>query len=370
MSVTRLAENARTATQATIKRASAAARADMNALDARILDELIAIYQRAASDLHAAVLSYAGRDGTIRLEVLQSLLQQANERLQAMERARNELLSGALVQAAALGSAPLVTVSTSDSLTRISDDAVRFVRGFVAADGLQLSDRLWRLDQGAREAVARAIQSAVVQGYSASQAVNEFLMNGTTPPTELIDKSRAGNAVRIAGDVRAQLLTGEGNARDNALRVFRTELNRAHGEAYGVAALDAPDFAGFRYLLSPSHPRPDICDLHAHANLYGLGPGVYPDRQRLPWPAHPNTLSYFEIVFLDEISASDRAGVETRTQWLQRQNTQRQVDVLGQAKQRAFAAGHLSENEFTTPWRVVRARLAGQGIDIDPLESV
>ena len=56
---------------------------------------------------------------------------------------------------------------------------------------------------------------------------------------------------------------------------------------------------GLRYCLSPRHPRKDICDTHASADLYGLGAGVYPV-DACPWPAHPNTFSYVEVVYSDE----------------------------------------------------------------------
>jgi hypothetical protein len=88
---------------------------------------------------------------------------------------------------------------------------------------------------------------------------------------------------------------------NNATRLFRTEINRAHGEAYIKGFLSLPDAAGVRFTLSPMHPKPDICDVHAAADLYGLGPGVYPTRETCPWPAHPNTMSYVVGVFKDEV---------------------------------------------------------------------
>lgn len=59
---------------------------------------------------------------------------------------------------------------------------------------------------------------------------------------------------------------------------------------------------GLRFMLSPRHPRVDICDEHAAADLYGLGQGVYPVDE-CPWPAHPNTFSYTEAVYRDEIGS-------------------------------------------------------------------
>ncbi len=53
--------------------------------------------------------------------------------------------------------------------------------------------------------------------------------------------------------------------------------------------------------------------MHATANLFGLGKGVYPPGQN-PWPAHPNTLSYVVAVFEEDVTEEDRAGVETQEQ--------------------------------------------------------
>jgi len=141
------------------------------------------------------------------------------------------------------------------------------------------------------------------------------------------------------------------------MRLFRTELNRAHGEAYIKGALSHPDAAGVRFLLSPEHPKPDICDLHAAANLYGLGHGVYPSREKCPWPAHPNTLSYVEVVFKDEISEADRLGKETPLEALARLTPAQQRGALGAHKHEVFKDGNLKQNMIKAPWRVVQRRV-------------
>ena len=135
-------------------------------------------------------------------------------------------------------------------------------------------------------------------------------------PAAVAEKMR-GPVGGTIGREAAGLLTGNGGAMDNAMRVFRTEINRAHGEAYMAGGEGKPYFGGWRYLLSPQHPEPDICDLLATQNLHGLGQGVYPDRERCPWPAHPNTLSFVVMVFDEDVSDADRAGRETALQALQ-----------------------------------------------------
>lgn len=366
--MTLLASNRRTTVKAAIKRASARGRASMNRLDRDYLSQLDQLYRTAARDIQSAIQARADSGGFLRIEVMRSLLGQVNQRIQQLSTARNRLLDDGLPAAAALGTRPFSGApEVSAVLPRVADEAVRFVQRFVNHDGLQLSDRLWRLDNGAREGVTRAIQSAIVQGQSASQAANDFLSRGEQIPASVLNKRNLAQSSRISTAAASELLTKDGNPRVNALRVFRTELNRAHGEAYQAAAFEHPDAVGTRYLLSPGHPRPDICDMHARVNRYGLGPGVYP-KGRSPWPAHPNTLSYEEVVFSDEVSPEDKAAKEDRVSWLKQQRPGVQESVLGSRKKRAaLEHGILKENEIATPWKILKKRYERRGIDTDQL---
>lgn len=361
--VIKLAE--RTIPKAAIKRASAAARAAMNELDSAALNELERIYRRAEADIAAAIRGYAGSDGSVRLEVLQDLLYQVRGRLQALGQVRDQRLADYMRQASAIGVRPFESVpAISASLTRIADEALRFARSFQADDGLQLSDRLWRLDAGARRMVGEAIQSHVIQGHSASQAARDFIERGLPVPPDVAAQLGMNQATTLAGVAGAALMVAEGSAYELARRVFRTEINRAHGEAYRAAAFEHPDAIGTRFLLSPAHPKVDICDMHASVNRYGLGAGVYP-KGKSPWPAHPNTLSYEEVVFADEVTDEDRAGQETRIDWLKHQPPGVQRAVLGAAQKAvALKRGLIGEGQIATPWRVLKQRLARRGIDI------
>lgn len=350
--------NDRLSRQAAIKRATTAAQRDMDKLDAATLDELAALYRQAAAEIQARIRDHAGADGGVALANLQDLLAQANAHLEQLNVQRDTLLNRTAAQAAQLGVRPLETALDIGAQSRIASEALRFVRTFVAADGLQLSDRIWRLDRHAREQVTGAIEQAVIQGQGAAQAAREFLNRGETVPGDILSKLGAANADKIAKDTGAALLRGEGAPLDNALRLFRTEINRAHGEAYIKGALEHPDAAGVKFLLSPAHPKPDICDLHSRANLYGLGPGVYPSRDRCPWPAHPNTLSYVVVVFKDEISAEDRASKETALQALERLTPEQRIGALGVNKARVFKEGKLTRGMINSTWSAVKKRIA------------
>ncbi|SCX40336.1 hypothetical protein [Nitrosospira sp. Nsp1] len=330
--------------QAAVKRATLHAQRAMNKLDAETLKELQQLYQQAAADLGQRIAAAGGGDGNVALTQLQDVLAQINDRLRALSAARDALLNNGLENAARFGTLPLTTAGTgvqskallsSAAAMRVSEESLRFVHAFVAADGLQLSDRIWRLDRHARDTVTNAIEMAVIQGHGAVQAARELLMRGQSVPGELADKMNAASSAGISKAVSGAL-TGSGSPMDNAMRLMRTEINRAHGEAYIAGVLDHPHAAGVRFLLSPAHPEPDICDLHATANLYGLGPGVYPDRETCPWPAHPNTLSYVEVVFKDEITDADRAGKETPLEALARLTPEQRKGVLGVKKAEAF----------------------------------
>ncbi|ODT85689.1 MAG: hypothetical protein ABS69_00655 [Nitrosomonadales bacterium SCN 54-20] len=280
---------------------------------------------------------------------------------------RDGLLKSGLQTAARFGTAPLTSASAgiqsgamleSSAAMRIADEAVRFVRTFIAEDGLQLSDRIWRLDRHARDVITNAIEMAVIQGHGAAQAARELLARGQPVTAELASKVNAANSASI-GKTVVDVLTGS-SPMDNAIRLMRTEINRAHGEAYISGALTHPDAADVRFLLSPAHPEPDICDLHATANLYGLGPGVYPTREKCPWPAHPNTLSYVEIVFKNEITEADRAGKETVNEALAKLTSEQRKGVLGVNKAKVFEARKLKQGMVKSSWRPIQKRV-GQG---------
>ena len=209
--------------------------------------------------------------------------------------------------------------------------------------------------------MTQAIERAVIEGHSAAQAARAFLARGEAVPAAIAEKMR-GPAGGTIGREAAGMLTGNGGAMDNAMRVFRTEINRAHGEAYMAGGEGKPYFGGWRYLLSPAHPEPDICDLLAAQNLHGLGRGVYPSRAKCPWPAHPNTLSFVEIVFKDEIGEAERAGRETPLQALARLSPETRRGVLGKTRGELFDAGLLTQGMIRAPVAAVKKRVGAANV--------
>ncbi|MBU1692283.1 MAG: hypothetical protein KJ958_05450 [Gammaproteobacteria bacterium] len=363
----------RTAIQAAIKRATKAAQTGMNSLDAAALSELEQVYQQAAADIQAQIQAHAGGDGKLALSELQSLRDQVGFRLSKLSETRNVLLQQKLGEASALGVDPFTVqippsppfakggiygdgLLSASAAMQINNEALQFVRTFVAADGLQLSDRIWRIDRHAREAVTGSLEQAIIQGHGASQAARDFLMRGEAVPLDIQNKMGMANAGKVGKEAAGALFAGNGSPLDNAMRLFRTEINRAHGTAYLKGAEAHPDCVGTRFLISPSHPQHDICDLHASANLHGLGPGVYPPG-KTPWPAHPNTLSYVVAVFKDEVTAADKAGKENAMQALDRLTPAQRIGVLGVNKHEVFKEGKLTQGMIKAPWKAVQKRI-------------
>lgn len=288
--------------EALIREGMRVAQTAMENLDEAGEVELQRIYRQASADLRALIENHAGPDGSIGLTQLRDLLDQVESRMDQLSVTRDATLDSGLRVASELGAQPFLrTEVDTPALMRVPDEALRFVRAFVGADGLQLSDRLWRIDRGARDAVVNAVERSVVMGHGAAQAAAEFLRNALPVPGDVRDKLNAAGAVGM-GREATEIMTGGragGGAMAQAQRVFRTEINRAHGVAYMTQAEKTPGFKGFRFTLSPAHPKPDICDELAAADKFGLGEGVYPSMAEFLkiWPAHPNTLSFPVGVF-------------------------------------------------------------------------
>jgi hypothetical protein len=72
-----------------------------------------------------------------------------------------------------------------------------------------------------------------------------------------------------------------------ANRIAQTELHRAYAHQQAHELASDTDVEWVQWRLSPSHPRPDICDVFAGVDGWGMGAGVYPVRDAPVAPAHP-----------------------------------------------------------------------------------
>lgn len=349
-----MSASAATLRRQAIERAQAAARAEYLQAradtEARVLDLLDLL----ADDVSAYLVDLANPDGELPADAQVLLEAYLSQRLQAFAAAWQAELGGLLEQAARIGAGIAAEGSAAVS---IAQQAQLFLQQFVAADGLQLSDRLWRLTTGTQADLVDLLRTTIASGADAARTADALLASGRSVPAELIAQRNAARATSLGRAVRNALTEdGAANARFNLIRLLRTEGNRSYTEAYVGSLATVEGIAGVKFTLSPLHPRPDVCDLHAAANLHGMGPGVYP-LNRHPYPAHPMTLSYLQPVFVDEITDDDRAGQQSAFEWIRTQPADLQDAVLGgQRKGTAFRAGELSPADLRTPWREIEGR--------------
>lgn len=288
---------------AKIREATLQAVKERNQLGNKAIEQLVTIYDDAGDAIAQQIEQLSGGgDKLLSLDTLQQVLSEIRTQMAELEKQRDGLLYRKIGEAAVLGAKPFAGELPPSQLFAINHQAVSFVRALVAADGLQLSDRLWRLNRHATTTLADHIQFAVINGESAHQTMLRTMGSGKGVPHDVAMAYNGAKAGTLSRKVRS-LLTGEADPVNGkgvvyqAERVFRTEINRAHGEAYMASAFQTEGVAGVRFMLSVNHRVRDVCDTHATADKYGLGPGVYPSRAACPWPAHPNTLSYVEVVF-------------------------------------------------------------------------
>lgn len=72
-------------------------------------------------------------------------------------------------------------------------------------------------------------------------------------------------------------------------RIVRTEMSTAYHRGVIAASREDADVVGYRWQLSASHPRPDICDYYADVD-FGLGAGVWPKETVPADKAHPHCM--------------------------------------------------------------------------------
>ncbi|CUU46973.1 hypothetical protein [Clostridium beijerinckii] len=149
-------------------------------------------------------------------------------------------------------------------------------------NGLYLSDRIWSKAQKYRKNMADVIQAAVAEGQDCTKtarALEQYVLKGKKTLASEYPNMMARIGNRVPSDVSYE-----------ALRLARTEMTSAFGEATLSAAKVSPSCRGVKYILSASHPKPDICDDITGTDKHGLGIGVYPVDEAPIYPFHPNCL--------------------------------------------------------------------------------
>jgi len=130
---------------------------------------------------------------------------------------------------------------------------------------LPLSKRVYTNMGLSRTRVVREVQKALLRGLSAQEIakIAAGYINPNTP----------------------------GGVAYAAKRLARTEINNAFHFSQIRYTREMPWVRGYRWMLSGSHPDPDICNDMANRNHDGIGPGVY-KKGNVPGKPHPNCFCY------------------------------------------------------------------------------
>jgi hypothetical protein len=262
-------------------------------LDKNGVKELKKAYRTASKRLEIAIYNATLGEQDARLEHLGFIKQNISNTLQDLASTRAEILNQNINNASTLAAGVF-----TPNINNVPHNTLRWMQAFTAEDGLQLSDRLWRIDAGAKELIGREIEQAIIMGKSATQSALELLENSEQVPQALKSKINSAKTSILAHNAK---MTLHNHTFANASRVFRTELNRAYTHSYETMAFEelGDEIIGTKFMLSKNHRVYDQCDKHATADLYGLGPGIYPQGKN-PCPAHPNTTSYIVVAFKDD----------------------------------------------------------------------
>jgi hypothetical protein len=127
-------------------------------------------------------------------------------------------------------------------------------------------------------------------------------------------------------------------SRYHADRIATTEMARAWSDGFFAKHDHDPRVIGYRWRLSSKHPRFDICDFHATADLYGMGEGVYPKDKVPPHPAHPYCHCNLQPVYKGEATPGE-FNADAGKEWLQKQSRYNRQQLLGIEGNRTFENG-------------------------------
>lgn len=198
------------------------------------------------------------------------------------------------------------------------------------------------------DAVKRWERQVARLGQGQAGGIGEYTMRSASQ--QLIADLRKAKPAQVDKVVDRWVLE---RARHQARVVARHESVEAYRDQAVEGWKQEEWVKGLRWTISPSHPKPDICDCLANQDLYGLGPGGYPLNQRPRTPhtsclcgqvpiADPHHLKR-EIARLKGTDEPPRPWESGRTEsgeeWLLRQPESAQRAILGPTRARLLKQG-------------------------------
>lgn len=147
--------------------------------------------------------------------------------------------------------------------------------------GVRVSDRIWQAAETARTGMRDVIHVGVATGRDVVQVARDL--------ERYVRRGRQTLSADYPNMMRRMNRRIPKNLSYEALRLARTETTKAFHEGTYSRGRANPAYRGVKWSLSLAHPLPDVCDVLAAQDLYGMGPGVYPMGEEPTLP-HPNCL--------------------------------------------------------------------------------
>jgi hypothetical protein len=105
---------------------------------------------------------------------------------------------------------------------------------------------------------------------------------------------------------------------------------------------------GVQSILSSRHNVEDICNVYADADMFGMGPGIYPKNYAPEYPYHPNCLCILSPVYKGEQANKEDFDGERVEKYLANVPEKTRADILGREGSKAFDKNPSSwENHLT-----------------------
>lgn len=171
-------------------------------------------------------------------------------------------------------------------------------------DGINLSARIWNVEGAGRDAISQVIMQGITDGDSAwniAKKLEQYLGASEDCPRWTSSRLYGRTAKdRSAGDTTG-LLSGDAcdgrGVSYNALRLARTEIQKAHALATDKLLASQPWVLEEKCNLSAAHPEPDECDDVVQGGRDGQG--IYPVGT-IEYPLHPHCFCFKTAVLMDE----------------------------------------------------------------------
>lgn len=270
-----------------------------------------------------------------------------------------------------------VSAITSKSLSDPTvKEIVKAVFEYRYPDGLTLSQRLWDWAADMKFDLKEKLKLAILKGSSANNIIYELQyliehsyntnfaisikekmpnwiehlkeafyrgakLQDKEKAKSMIDKvekyieklSRQGtytSAKHLLNNIKRAIELGKEELIDRSIRyhiyqkqlmrlktIARTEIANAYHQTQIVLTEEDKDIIGYRWRLSKSHPKPDICDYLANVD-YGIGKGVHPKDKVPRVKAHPNCMCYLEPVYRWEVKGNTQKAPKIDKQILEK----------------------------------------------------